>query len=60
MAPLANRPRWQRRVAYGALAALGFFVLIQFVPYGHSHTNPPVTQEPKWDSPQTRALAVRA
>ncbi len=22
--------------------------------------NPPVVQEPKWDSPQTRALAVRA
>jgi hypothetical protein len=23
-------------------------------------TNPPITQEPPWDSPQTRALAVRA
>ncbi len=23
-------------------------------------TNPPVVSEPKWDSPQTRALAVRA
>jgi len=23
-------------------------------------TNPPVVQEPAWDSPQTRALAVRA
>ena len=27
---------------------------------GRSHTNPPVTQEPAWDSPETRALAVRA
>jgi hypothetical protein len=35
-------------------------LLLQLVPYGHSHTNPPVISEPKWDSPQTRALAVRA
>lgn len=33
---------------------------IQLVPYGRSHTNPPVLQEPAWDSPQTRALAQRA
>jgi hypothetical protein len=57
---LANRSRWERRLAYGALAALGFFLLIQLVPYGRNHTNPPVTQEPKWDTPQTRALAARA
>lgn len=36
------------------------FALIQAVPYGRSHSNPPVTQEPKWDSAQTRALAQRA
>lgn len=30
---------------------------IQFVPYGRSHTNPPVTGEPEWDSPRTRELA---
>ena len=58
MASLANRPRWQRRLTYGTFAVLGVFVLIQFIPYGHNHTNPPVTQEPKWDSPATRALAV--
>jgi hypothetical protein len=60
VAHFADRPRWQRRLAYGALAALGLFVLIQLVPYGHSHSNPPVTQEPTWDSPQTRSLAARA
>lgn len=42
------------------LAMLGLFVLIQFVPYGRNHTNPPVRQEPVWDSPQTAALARRA
>ena len=39
---------------------VAFFVLIQLVPYGHNHTNPPVVQEPQWDSPQTRELAKRA
>jgi hypothetical protein len=35
-------------------------ILIQFLPYGHDHTNPPVTAEPQWDSPQTRDLVARA
>jgi len=39
---------------------LAIFVLIQFVPYGHNHTNPPVIQEPNWDSPKTKELAQRA
>ncbi len=32
---------------------------IQLVPYGR-HDNPPVREEPVWDSPKTRDLAVRA
>ncbi|MFM2417287.1 MAG: hypothetical protein RL385_2010 [Pseudomonadota bacterium] len=36
-----------------------FFALLQLVPYGRSHENPPVRQEPVWDSPETRALAKR-
>jgi hypothetical protein len=35
-------------------------IAIQFVPYGHNHNDPPVQAEPKWDSRQTRELAVRA
>lgn len=42
------------------IAALVVFILIQLIPYGRNHTNPPVTAEPAWDSPQTRTLAVRA
>jgi hypothetical protein len=38
------------------LLALG----IQFVPYGHGRSNPPVLQEPEWDRPSTRALVARA
>ncbi len=36
------------------------FVVIQLVPYGRDHDNPPVLAEPAWDSPATRELAVRA
>lgn len=42
----------------GGLA--GLFVLIQAVPYGRAHSNPPVLREPAWDSAQTRAFAVNA
>jgi len=44
-------------------AALGVLVVslvIQLVPYGRDHSNPPVTAEPTWDSPRTRELAVAA
>jgi hypothetical protein len=53
-------------VSFGRLFGLAvlilvvIFGLIQLVPYGRDHTNPPVLQEPAWDSAQTRALAVRA
>jgi hypothetical protein len=57
---LAKRHRWQRLLAYVAAFVLVGFVLIQVVPYGHSHSNPPVTKEPRWDSPRTRELAARA
>ncbi len=40
--------------------AIGGFVLIQLIPYGRNHDNPPVLSEPNWDSPETRALAERA
>ena len=34
--------------------------VIQAVPYGRSHSNPPITGEPQWSSPRTRELMVRA
>jgi mono/diheme cytochrome c family protein len=40
----------------GLLILVALFVLIQFVPYGHSHSNPPVTQAAQFDSPQTEQL----
>ncbi len=44
----------------GIALVLAGFLLIQLVPYGRDHTNPPVTGEPAWDSPASRTLAVRA
>ena len=43
-----------------SLATLVVFGLIQLVPYGKDHTNPPVLAEPQWSSPETRDLMVRA
>jgi Haem-binding domain len=40
-----------------AIGIVGF-VVIQFIPY--RVTNPAVAQEPNWDSPKTRKLAVAA
>lgn len=45
--------RWILAVA--GLLVLGF-LLIQLVPIGKDHTNPPVTSEPAWDSPRTEKL----
>lgn len=49
--------RWLKWAAVGLVAGL---LLIQLIPYGHNHDNPPVVAEPAWDSAQTRELAVRA
>lgn len=53
-----------RRLFKGFLVALawiaGVLALVQIVPYGRTHSNPPTIKEPLWDSPRTRELAVRA
>jgi mono/diheme cytochrome c family protein len=36
------------------------FVAIQFIPYGKEYTNPKVVAEPKWDSPKTRDIFMKA
>jgi mono/diheme cytochrome c family protein len=35
-------------------------VLIQLIPFGHTHLNPPASKEPSWNSPETRELMHRA
>lgn len=56
-----SRPRsWRSALLWAGVGGATLFALIQLVPYGHNHSNPPVTMEPKWASPQTRLLAERA
>jgi mono/diheme cytochrome c family protein len=47
-------------LAETSVVAAALFLLLQVMPVGRMPSNPPVTGEPAWDSPQTRALAVRA
>jgi hypothetical protein len=50
----------KRTLRWVIIGLIGLFIVIQVIPYGRGHTNPPVIKEPTWDSPQTRELAVRA
>ena len=47
-------------VVAGLAVVLVGFGLMQAVPYGRDHANPPVTGEPTWHDEATRALMVRA
>lgn len=50
-------PLW-RALLIAAAVVLVAFGCLQLVPI--NRTNPPVVQEPSWDSPQTRALAKQS
>ncbi len=48
----------KRTVVYLGVGIIVLLLGMQIIPL--NRTNPPVTREVKWDSPQTRALAQRA
>lgn len=50
------------RAGFAAIGLAGVltFALIQLVPYGRDHSNPPGTGEPAWATPQTRELMANA
>jgi hypothetical protein len=50
----------KRIITFAIVGLLALALLIQLIPYGHDHSNPPVKAEPAWPSPQTRVLAQRA
>lgn len=56
----ASIDRVRKWLLRGAVALVVLFGIIQLVPYGREHTNPPVTQEVEWSSPRTRELAAGA
>lgn len=42
------------------IGAIVTAVVIQFIPYGKTYTNPSIVREPTWDSPQTKELFDKA
>ena len=59
-APPRRPARFRLILRWAGGLLVGFFLLIQLVPYGRAHDNPATIAEPPWDSPRTRELAVRA
>ncbi|HVK82947.1 MAG TPA: heme-binding domain-containing protein [Kofleriaceae bacterium] len=54
------RAGWKKVLVLTGLVFAGLLLAVQLVPYGRSHSNPPMTAEPSWNAPGTRALAQRA
>ena len=56
-----QRRRWwppsRRGLRVAALAIVAGALLIQLVPYGHAHPNPPVTRAAKWPSGPGQQIA---
>lgn len=51
---------WKKLTGIVLASGIVLLLLIQLIPYGSDHQNPPVVQEPSWDSPETRDMAVRS
>jgi hypothetical protein len=56
---MSIRGRWPR-VWWGGVAVVVAAFAIQLVPYGRSHSNPPVTRDAPWPTAEARQLAVAA
>ncbi len=48
----------KRIVTWAVLGGLGLLLVIQLVPYGRDHTNPPVAQAAVFKSPKAQQLAA--
>ncbi|CAB4912797.1 unannotated protein [freshwater metagenome] len=46
----------RRTITFGVLGLVGLFALIQAVPYGHAHSNPPVTKALVMDAPTKKVF----
>ncbi len=56
--PIATSTAGRMGVVAVLISGVLTFGIIQLVPYGRAHSNPPVTGEPKWATPETRQLMV--
>jgi hypothetical protein len=52
--------KWLRTIGMIIGGGVLLIVIIQLIPYGKNHNNPPVVSEPTWDSQQTRDLAKQS
>jgi hypothetical protein len=52
-----RRRRWLTVLRWITAGLVALLLLIQLVPYGRDHSNPPVIQDVVWDSPRTEELA---
>lgn len=51
---------WRRLGSWLGISVMVVLLVIQLVPYGRNHVNPPIVSEPAWDSTATRQLAKQA
>jgi len=51
-----SRASWAKRLGWIAGGILGLFLIIQLVPYGRDHSNPPVTKSPVFVGAQTEQI----
>jgi len=54
------RSNLRRGLRLAAIVVVGGFLLVQLVPYGRDHTNPPGTRTVHWDGARTARLAAAA
>ncbi len=54
------KPLYKKIFTVLTVSAFIALILIQFIPSSFSRTNPPVTGEPAWDTPATRATFMKA
>jgi mono/diheme cytochrome c family protein len=58
--PRRRIPAVRTLLKWSGLGVAALLIVAQAVPYGRSHDNPPVIQEPAWDSAATRAQVVKS
>lgn len=53
-----RRPPWKKIVGFAVLGLVALFLLIQLVPYGRGHSNPPVTRAAVFGDPKARQIVA--
>ncbi len=49
-----------RFIIFILIIGIGFFIVIQFIPYGHDHNNPPIVKGPNWSDPKVKEIAKKS